>query len=144
MVEVLNSTAAYTNELYSPANQYIANNKNVGNTLNIGSYTAGTELIFSLFVTNTGFTFYSGDADRNPDDIVHAIVDFDSTTGTALLGFEDLFNGGDLDFDDAVFLLSGGISDRPSTTTPVPEPSTFLLLGGGLALGFYGLKRKRV
>jgi hypothetical protein len=76
----------------------------VGTSLNLGAFADGTELIFRLFVPSTGDAFYTGDATRNPDGIAHAVVD--AQTGQVLVGFEDLFGGGDLDYDDLVFAFS--------------------------------------
>ena len=62
---------------------------------------------------------------RNPDNQPHAAVD--SIGGALIVGFEDLFGGGDRDYDDYVFRFAGGLA-----TAPVPEPSTLLLVGAGL------------
>lgn len=143
-IEVLSSDAAYTDYLlFVPPDwhyEFIASNKDTGAIINIGSYAAGTELLFKLFVSETADKFFTGAGDRNADGIAHAMVDFDSTEGIAVLGFEDLYGGGDLDFNDAVFRLSGGITD----TAPVPEPSTLILLGGGLiGVAWYRKKRNK-
>jgi hypothetical protein len=61
----------------------------------------------------------------NPDGIIHALVNY-GYNRTAVIGFEDLFGGGDRDYDDAVIRVTGDIG-----VTQVPEPSTMLLLGSG-------------
>jgi len=98
----------------------------------------GDELIFGIRVLNTGDTFFMGPASRNADNVIHnrVITDFDAGVygiGT-YVGFEDLFGGGDQDFDDNAFLFTGGI-------TAVPEPVTIVLLGIGL--GAARLTRRR-
>lgn len=52
-----------------------------------------------------------------------------------LLAWEDLFNGGDGDYDDMMYLVA--------RVEPVPEPGTILLLGIGL-LGLGAVSRKRL
>ncbi|MBI3456326.1 MAG: DUF4114 domain-containing protein [Candidatus Rokubacteria bacterium] len=89
----------------------------------------GDEAVFGIFVLDTGHTFLTGPGSRNPDGIEHAIVD-DLGGGIVIVGFEDLFGGGDLDFDDTVFRFEGGVQ------AAVPAPASALLLG--LALGGLG------
>jgi hypothetical protein len=74
-----------------------------------------------------------GAGGRNPDNLVHAAVD-SVGGGVFIVGFEDLFGGGDLDYDDHNFRFTGGLN-----TTPVPEPSTLLLLGASVV----GLAKRR-
>jgi len=50
--------------------------------------------------------------------------------GLADVGFEDIFNGGDKDYNDHVFRFSGAV-----TSVPVPEPTSLL---GILAFGAFG------
>ncbi|WP_120495620.1 DUF4114 domain-containing protein [Kiloniella sp. EL199] len=44
----------------------------------------------------------------NPDGILHTVGRLDVDQGTLTLGFEDLYNGGDRDFDDTVFTVDIG------------------------------------
>ncbi len=126
VVEVQPATAGYTSELHliSPGpDRFIALNTQVGTVVNLGSFPAGVELIFAIYVQNTGDTFQMGPASRNPDGIEHAGVD-NTGPGVAIVGFEDLLGGGDLDYDDNVFKFTGGIAPLgcPSDVTVPTDP----------------------
>ncbi|NHA67339.1 RHS repeat-associated core domain-containing protein [Phycicoccus flavus] len=123
-VEVLPASAGYTStlHLYDPEVVRIATNRDVGTVVPVGPYQAGAELVFGIDVA--GHQFRTGPGTRNPDGIEHAVVDFD-TEGCALVGFEDLFGGGDRDYDDNRFKFCGGITDDPDQKPqdpPTPDP----------------------
>lgn len=112
-IEVRPATAALRSELYlfEPGpEQFLATNRDVGTVVEIGPFPAGVELVFGIRVG--GNEFRLGPADRNPDGIVHGQVNF-TGPGEAIVGFEDLLNGGDRDYDDNVFLFTGGIAPTP-------------------------------
>jgi hypothetical protein len=92
-----------------------------------------------MTVTNTGFSFFTGDASSNPDSFIHAA--FDNKFGQPLVvGFEDILGGGDKDYNDLVFSLSNVYA--ATGPTPVPEPETFAMLAAGLLLIRLTKKRK--
>lgn len=132
--EFLGHTAGYTNLLYldSPANSLgvIFNNQTtpVGTVVNLGTFTAGTELLFRIRVTNTGDDFFTGPASRNPDNLEHAVVDDQFAPNKSYVGFEDLFGGGDRDYDDLNFSFTN------TAASIVPVPATFLLFGSGMGV----------
>ncbi|MBC8413517.1 hypothetical protein H8E50_07590 [bacterium] len=112
-VEYLGSDAYFTNQLYlGDALSIIFNNKtsSPGDTFFLGSFMAGSELIFRLNTTVDEYEFdwYSGDADRNVDKTVHALVtiprdDFKGRSFETYVGFEDVLYGGDFDYNDMRF-----------------------------------------
>jgi hypothetical protein len=142
-VEVLVPTAAYTSTLSlylfaSPGSEVASfgTNHQVGLTTVVDpstlGYTPGEELIFGIYVHNTGYSFYMGEGSRNVDGLMHAAVD-DLGGSSYYVGFEDLYGGGDLDYDDHRFNFSGGL------TTTVPAPAALMIF----ALGLIGLGASR-
>jgi len=115
----------------------------VGTALSLGVFAAGEVLRFRMDVITDGESYETGPGTGNPDGLVHAAHALWAADGTIpvsgiWVGFEDLFGGGDLDFDDNSFVFT----NVRSTATSVPEPGGLALLGAGL-LGL-GLLRRRV
>jgi uncharacterized protein DUF4114/PEP-CTERM motif-containing protein len=145
----LGSDAGYFNILYldSPdswgTGSIFDKSTDYGTQISLGEFNAGTELIFRLFVSNTGLSFYNGEGSRNSetDGLPHAMAIttlLDNDLYLTTVGFEDLRGGGDLDYNDFMFSLSNVI-DPPG----IPEPSVLLLLAIGL-IGFSLARRRRV
>ena len=111
-VQFLNGTAGYTSELWldQPNEIYLAtgNQTPVGTTVDLQAVSAGSELKFRIDVLSTGYTFYSGLASQNPDNIAHVAIAYLGEC-TWSIGFEDQYNGGDQDFDDIMLLISGNL-----------------------------------
>ncbi len=94
----------------------------VGMTLDLGSFAAGTELIFKLLVKQTGDVFYTGFGERNGDGIGHAAVE--NVDGQVFVGFEDLFGGGDFDYNDLVFAFTNVVFSDAAGTGTTPDDTT--------------------
>jgi hypothetical protein len=131
-------TAAFTSRLFlqhpDGTRTNVALNTEVGKHVTVGPFPAGEELVFGISMPDDE-TFLMGPASRNPDGIAHAEV---TETGvrTFLVGFEDVFGGGDRDYDDNVFQFTGNLGPNrpppagdatPTTPTPTPNPQSGVL-----------------
>lgn len=151
VVEVLASSSSFDNriELFfgypdTSSSLFIGTDNHPG-SIDLGlagiHFDFGDELVFGIYSPHHGgSTFLMGGAGRNPDNKVHAKVSAASAAAGFVeswtVGFEDLFNGGDKDFNDAIIRISQTAASRP-----VPEPVTVLMLGLGFA-GFGVLGRR--
>ena len=123
-VEILESSAGYTSDLSlsSPSEIYIGSNRDLGLIVNLGAFTAGTEMVFRLFVRDTEQAYFTGAGSRNPDEIIHANVTWESAN-VAIVGFEDISGGGDFDYNDCTFRFTG-------VTVPTPGSLALAAFGG--------------
>lgn len=104
VVEILPAIAGFTSELslVSPGStRFIATNRDAGTVVSLGSFPAGVELVFSIFVRETQHTFYTGSGSLNPDGIGHCDVTC-LNKGKSRIGFEDQLGGGDRNFADLI------------------------------------------
>lgn len=138
----LSKSAAYSNDLFlvGSSNSILNNQTAVkGQQFSLGSFQAGTELAFKIFVNDTGHTFFNGVAANNADNVIHTA--YIASFGKPLtVGFEDLYDGGDRDFNDLVFSLSNVVIS--AIPPAVPEPETYFMLLAGLS-AIVGLKRRK-
>ncbi|MBD2358417.1 DUF4114 domain-containing protein [Tolypothrix sp. FACHB-123] len=129
---------------------------NVGDWASIGSMKAGTKLDFLLHANdiNGGITgkdkkgntvkgVWSLNQALNPDGLQHAIAYY--YKDFLVFGFEDLWGGGDKDYNDTVFAIDIGAANARYVAgiTPVPEPSATLALFGIAGLGLFNVRRRR-
>jgi hypothetical protein len=127
-----------------------------GTQLSLGFVSAGTPIVFRLQNTTQGsvsgqpaFTFFSGAASRNPDNQIHigltagsGILAPNGTPYTVGFNFEDRSGTvqpiADFDYNDLNYEIAN------ASTSTVPEPGTWALLGTGLiAVGGVARRRSR-
>ena len=118
-VEILPSVAGFTSELsfVSPGpTRFIGTNRDVGTVVNLGSFPAGTELVFSIYVRETQRTFYSGPGSNNPDGLGHG--DVTCLNKKARIGFEDQYGGGDRNYADLICEVRQPLSNCNYSVSP--------------------------
>lgn len=119
---------------------------NVGDWVDLGVFKAGTKFDFLLQsndinggIYNDGikgiFGIYPED---NPDKVQHTVSYL--YNDYLILGFEDLWGGGDRDYNDTVFAIDFG---RQNISVSVPEPSVTVSLFGVAALCMLTTRRRR-
>ena len=116
-----------------------------GDYVDAGSYEAGTQLDFFLVANGANggrSTWWAGDS-TNADGINH-VVAFGGALDSPhlIIGFEDLYGGGDNDFNDPVFAVDIGV-ENVAALVAGNEPATIvLIIAGALAYAFY--RRRKV
>lgn len=112
-VTFCDGSAGYTSETYltSPDLQFVGTGHITpsGTQFELGMFEDGTELIFAIYVRNTGNWYYSGPAWRNADGQVHAAVEPSPDGLSWRVGFEDLWGGGDRDYNDINIVITGDL-----------------------------------
>ena len=111
-----------------------------GDFVDLGTMAAGTQLDFFLIANGaSGATdnIFSTDATVNRDGLKHTIAYAPNGSPYLLIGFEDLFGGGDKDYNDLLFAVA------VAPLTSAPEPSTTLILGSFLLVVIYFKSRQQ-
>jgi len=127
-----------TNDLFLFNNHSSA----LGSTFEIDKIAPGSELLFRLFVHDTGYNYYSGNRLRNPDWKVHAMFEREWKPGLSLVSFEDLYSTPQygLGYNDLSFSFR---NTRNTKTGDVPEPSSVSLLLVGV-VGMIAFGRRKI
>lgn len=135
--------AAFSNDLFLEGKpNAILNNQTavVGTQYSLGNFEAGQLLSFSMLVNGVE-SYFSGPASRNIDNTIH--VGYNELAGNTIqVGFEDLFQGGDLDYDDLVFSLTN-VYAATAPVSPVSEPETYAMFMAGLGLMGWTARRRQ-
>ncbi len=112
-----------------------------GDFVEMGTLTSGTTITPFLISNgaNGGTNTYTPNPEDNPDGIQHFVslaVSAVLDSPYLLIGIEDLYNGGDEDYNDLVFALDIGatnVEHLVSATVPLPS-SVVALIGPALFL----------
>ncbi|MEO1857457.1 MAG: DUF4114 domain-containing protein [Rubritalea sp.] len=99
-----------------------------GDFVDLGSFDAGTQLDFFLIGdgADDGEHIFTAHNDVNLDGIQHMVAFAVEGSPFLLIGFEDIYRGGDRDYNDALFAVDIGAQNV--TYLANPEPSTWLIL----------------
>ena len=125
IVDIKNSDSGYNNKIYWSSDNfktrnYIGIDNNTG-SFNIGKFAEGTKIEFGID-NGAGNFFKTGAASGNVDNLQHAKVT--KTAEGTQIGFEDLYGGGDNDFNDAIINVRNVSNNPPETnikTKPVDD-----------------------
>jgi len=123
-----------------------------GDFVDLGVFAAGTKLDFFLIANgalggNRGEVYSTTDS-VNRDGLTHAVSLAPDGSPYLLLSFEDLFGGGDEDYNDVVFAIQLGTANishlQEFSKLSAPEPSMAIgaLLGCGVFLGTSRRRRR--
>lgn len=117
-----------------------------GDFVDLGSFEGDTELDFFLIADGRrrpeGRPVYSTDRSVNPDGIEHAVAYALLDSPYLLMSFEDVYRGGDQDYNDLIFAVDIG-ADNVAALSGVPEPATVLTLAAFAGIVACAAKRRR-
>ncbi len=117
-----------------------------GDFVDLGTYEAGTQLNLFLIANGAsgGSNTYYTDTSLNADGIDHFVILATPDSPYILVGAEDLFGGGDRDYNDVVVALDIGTANaRKLIARVVPLPGPVAALLGPLLLGAIAWKSRR-
>ena len=134
--QILAPEAGYNSRIFlltDTSSFFIANSKDIGLIVNLADPSTvglnpGDEFTLGIYVMPTADYFRMGDGSSNPDGVAHARVNY-LYNHLALVEFEDIFGGGDLDYNDVRLQVRGDIG-----IVQTPEPSALTLFAMGVSL----------
>ena len=105
-----------------------------GDFVELGTLAGGTQLDFFLIANGAsgGTDIWSTDESVNADGLIHTVSLAQEGSPYLLIGFEDLYWGGDSDYNDLLFAVDIGMANVSYLANP--EPSTLLILGAFFAV----------
>lgn len=117
-----------------------------GDFVDLNTLKAGVSLDFFLIAdgANRGKHVYSTQTSVNPDGINHVISFAYAIKDSPylILGFEDLFGGGDRDYNDLLLAVDIGAANVAALIS-TPEPTTLASTGLFLTLGWIMVRHRR-
>ena len=116
-----------------------------GDFVDLGTFSAGQQLDFFLIADDkkNNHPVYDANPATNPDGINHMVAFSYAIQDSPylLIGFEDLFDGGDNDFNDLVFVVDVG-AENVNALVAAPEPGTIAAFATA-GLAFYHRRRRQ-
>jgi hypothetical protein len=98
-----------------------------GDFVELPTINAGQQLAFFIMSnmnSSTGvpeYTFYNG-ASNNPDNFQHMVAFFPDNSQFIIIGFEDMYGGGDKDCNDLMFVVDVGPNNAAAWRAPSSMP----------------------
>ena len=131
VVTCLGKSAGYTHSLYlDNTDTFLFESSEENKEVNLGKFPLGVELIFKLEVSN-GKSYFTGAAERNSDNVIHVKIE-ELESDTWWFGFEDIYGGGDADYNDCMFQVSGVKgSENPPAILLMPSTHDFGMIDTG-------------
>lgn len=121
----------------SAVNGFHNHRSELGQSINFGNGIAGSDVVFSDQVINTGDFWFSRQSlnSDGQDHLFYSSFMLPDGTPALLVGFEDLKGLGDNDKNDVMAVFT-----NVQVMTPVPEPETYMMLIVGLMLVFVSIR----
>lgn len=113
-----------------------------GDFVDMGTFNAGSFLDFFLVSNgaNGGTNVFSTNKAANPDHISHVVSFALPDSPYLIISYEDLYGGGDKDYNDVVMAIDIGAANVAHLAGP--EPSTFALSGAFLVAAIIVHRRR--